>query len=166
MNPLPHPDNLHAQAAEGWLELGNDVEAKVELEKISRPNQSHPDILELRWHVHAHAREWDHCVDAASAIIKQAPDQADAWIHRSYALHELKRTQEALDQLLPVADRFPALWVIPYNLACYCAQLARLEESRAWIKKALAIDRQSVETSAAEDPDLKPLRDLGGLNPP
>jgi tetratricopeptide (TPR) repeat protein len=166
MNQLPHPDNLHAQAAEGWLELGNDVEAKVELEKVSRPNQSHPDVLDLRWHIHAHALEWDQCVDVAAAIIKQDPDRADAWIHRSFALHELKRTREALDHLLPVADRFPAVWVIPYNLACYCAQLARLEECKTWFEKALAIDRQSVQTSAADDPDLKPLRDMGGLNPP
>src|SRR5262245_61031236 len=30
---LPHPDQLHLQAAIGWLELGNHVEANEELEK-------------------------------------------------------------------------------------------------------------------------------------
>jgi len=40
---------------------------------------------------------------------------------KQLALHELKRTQEAFDLLLPAADKFPAPWTIPYNLACYCA---------------------------------------------
>jgi hypothetical protein len=59
----------------------------------------------------------------AGAIIKLAPEQSNGWIHRSYALHELKRTQEAFDNLLPVADNFSKVWTVPYNLSCYCAHL-------------------------------------------
>jgi hypothetical protein len=29
----------------------------------------------------------------------------------------LKRTQEAFDELLPVAGTFPKVWTIPYNLS-------------------------------------------------
>jgi tetratricopeptide (TPR) repeat protein len=98
-------------------------------------------------------------VDIAAAIIKLDPNRPDAWIHRSFALHELDRTQEAFDQLLPVADRFSQAWLIPYNLACYCAQLGRLAESENWLKKAMAIDEQTVKRAAIDDPDLKPLWD-------
>ena len=45
---LGHPDNLHLQAAQGWLELGNHVEANEELEKIVSTLRSHPDVLEIR----------------------------------------------------------------------------------------------------------------------
>ena len=48
---------------------------------------------------------------------------------------------------------------IAYNLACYCAQLGRLEQSREWFKKALAIDEKSASAGAIFDPDLKPLLD-------
>jgi tetratricopeptide (TPR) repeat protein len=72
-------------------------------------------------------------------------------------LHELKRTQEALDNLLPVADRFPGVWNIPYNLACYCAQLGRFDEAQDWFKTAMAVDEESVEKSVVYDPDLQPL---------
>jgi hypothetical protein len=74
-------------------------------------------------------------------------------------LHELKRTQEAFDQLLLVADRFSQVWTIPYNLACYCAQLGRLDQCEEWFRKAMAIDEHTVKRQAIDDPDLKPLWD-------
>lgn len=159
MKPLPVPDSHHLRAAQGWLELGNDREANEELEKITPTLRAHPDVLEIRWHIYAHAQKWEACVDIAGAIIKLDPNRPDAWIHRSFALHELKRTQEAFDHLLPVADRFPKVWTIPYNLACYCAQLGRLDECQAWFKQAMAINEHTVKQAALDDPDLKPLWD-------
>jgi hypothetical protein len=71
----------------------------------------------------------------------------------------MKRTQEAFDKLLPVAQRFPRVWAIPYNLACYCAQLGRLDECEQWFKQAMLIDQRTVQRAALDDPDLKPLWD-------
>src|SRR4030095_15108894 len=95
--------------------------------------------------------------------MQSEPDSAEPWIHRSFALHELKRTQEAFEKLLPVAEKFPEVWTIPYNLACYCAQLGRLADAKAWFTKALAIDADASQRAGSDDPDLKPLWDrLGG----
>lgn len=163
MSSLEPPDSFHFRAAQGWLELGNAEEAAKEIEAVSPNHRSHPDVLEVRWHISAAARSWDHCVEVAGEIIQLAPDRVDGWIHRSFALHELKRTQEALDRLLPVVGLFPESWTIPYNLACYCAQLGRLAESRDWLKKALGINEEAVKGAAADDPDLKPLwEEMGG----
>jgi tetratricopeptide (TPR) repeat protein len=100
--------------------------------------RAYPDVLEIRWQIYAKEKKWKACVNIA-AMMKLAPERSNGWIHRPYALHELKRTQEAFDNLLPVADQFPNLWTIPYNLACYCSQLRRFEEAQAWFKKAMAI---------------------------
>lgn len=160
---LPPPDAHHLQAAEGWLELGDAVSANEELEKITASLRSHPDVLAVRWQIYAHAKKGEACLEIAEAIVKVAPGQADGWIHRSYALHELGRTQEAFDNLLPAAEQFKMSWTIPYNLACYCAQLRRLDESQQWFKKAMAIDEHAVKEAAIDDPDLKPLWDsMGG----
>jgi hypothetical protein len=70
---LRPPDTHHLQAAQGWLELGNHLEANQELERITAQLRSHPEVLEVRWHIHAHAKKWDACVDIADAIIKLAP---------------------------------------------------------------------------------------------
>jgi tetratricopeptide (TPR) repeat protein len=159
MDFLETHDVMRLNAAQGWLGLGNHLEANEELEKITPAMRSHPDVLEVRYEIYAKAKRWEACVDIAAAIIKLAPDRPDAWINRSFALHELKRTQEAFDNLLPVADKFPKVWRIPYNLACYCAQLGRLDECQAWFKKAMAVDEQTVQRVALDDPDLKPLWD-------
>jgi tetratricopeptide (TPR) repeat protein len=71
----------------------------------------------------------------------------------------LKGTQEAYDLLLPAQDKFPKNLTVPYNLACYCSQLNRLDEARDWFKKAMAINEQAVKKMAIDDPDLKPLWD-------
>jgi len=71
----------------------------------------------------------------------------------------LKRTQEAFDKLLPVAEEFPTVWTIPYNFACDCSQLRRFEEAQEWFKKVMAIDKRTVQRAAIGDPDLKPLWD-------
>jgi tetratricopeptide (TPR) repeat protein len=159
MENLKHPDDLHLEAAQGWLELGNHIEANEELEKISPEMRVHPDVLNLRWHVYSKAQKWEACVDIASALIELAPECSLGWIHRSFSLHNLKRTQEAFDNLLPVANEFPRVWTIPYNLACYCTQLGRLDETENWLKKAMAIDEHTVKREALDDPDLKPFWD-------
>ena len=88
-------------------------------------------------------------------------------IHRSFALHELKRTQEACDLLVPAAALFPKEWLIRYNLACYSCQLGDLEEAGKWLSIAFSLgDAKHVKLMALNDPDLKPLRtENGGFNP-
>lgn len=156
-NPFSMSDRKHLEAAEGWLELGLPLEAQTELHKLAPGLDSRPEVLELRWHINASQKRWESCVEVATAITAALPERAIGWIHRSFALHELKRTQEALDQLLPAADRFPDVWTIPYNLACYCSVLHRFDEGRRWLKRALHLNRQEVQTAALDDPDLKPL---------
>ncbi len=159
MRKLEHPDTFHLQAALGWLELGNHLEADQELDNITSEFRAHPDVLEVRLEIYGKARRWEVCVDVANALIKLSPDRHGGWIHRSFALHELKRTQEAYDLLLPAAEQFPKAWTIPYNLACYCAQLGRLDECKAWFTEAMAVDEQTVKVAAIDDPDLLPLWD-------
>jgi tetratricopeptide (TPR) repeat protein len=157
MEPLPHPNNLHLQAAQGWLELGNRREADAELHHIAAEYRSHPEVLEIRWQIHALEKEWEKCADIAALFIRVMPGHHFGWIHRSYALHELKQTQAAYDNLAGIAGKFAGVWTIPYNLACYCSQLGRLDEAQAWFNQALAIDPKTVKEAGLQDPDLQPL---------
>jgi Tfp pilus assembly protein PilF len=151
-------DQHHLQAAQGWLELGDWTSANEELEKVEAKSRSHPDVLELRWHIHAIAREWNVCVDIGSALTKLAPERVMSWIRHAHALHELKRTQEAFDVLAPMPSRFPKDSTIPYNLACYACQLGRLVEARDWLAQAFRLgDAKEIKLRALDDPDLAPL---------
>lgn len=157
---LEPPDTHHLRAAEGWLELGNAREATEELNRISTAGHEHPGVLEVRWSIHAHAKEWDACLEIAGSLIERFPQRSSGWIHRSYALHEMKRTQEARACLLPAAAQFPKHAIIAYNLACYACQLGDLEEARRWLRDAMSRGTKAeIRRMAREDPDLAPLRE-------
>jgi predicted Zn-dependent protease len=139
MKPLEPPDSIHLLAAQGWLELGSHIEANDELENISASLRAHPAVLAVRWEIYAAAKKWEAAVDIAAALIQLDPEDPVGWVHRSYALHELKRTTEARDNLLRVVDKFPSSATMRYNLDCYECQLGRLEKAKEWLKKAFAL---------------------------
>jgi predicted Zn-dependent protease len=163
MEPLKHPDNFHLRAAWGWLGLGDLVSANNELDEITPELRAHPDVLVARGDIYAKAKKWGSVLTITETLVKIAPEKTYGWIHRSFALHEMKRTQEALDLLLPVAERFPKFWLVRYNLACYCAQLGRLKDARNWLETAFALgDSKQVKLMALDDKDLEPLwADIG-----
>jgi predicted Zn-dependent protease len=163
MNALSLQDQRFLNGAEGWLGLGDHLAANEELEQITPELRADPKVLEVRLQIYWAAKKWESCVEIAGALVKLKPGDDYGWIGRSFALHELKRTQEAHDLLLPAGDKFRKNWTIPYNLACYCAQLNHLEEAKIWFKKAMAINEHTVKREAIDDPDLKPLWDnMGG----
>jgi tetratricopeptide (TPR) repeat protein len=152
-------DQRYLDAAQGWLGLGNWHEANEELERIRPELRAHPDVLLARCEVYMKAEKWDWLITVTQTLVNVAPEKPRGWILRSYGLHKLKRTEEAFYLLLPVGERFSKEWVIPYNLACDCAQLGPFDQGREWFKKALAIDEKSARAGAIFDPDLEPLLD-------
>ncbi|MFN3409160.1 MAG: TPR end-of-group domain-containing protein [Limisphaerales bacterium] len=159
MEPLGIPDIHHLRAAQGWLELGNPREAEIELAKLSPAGQAHPDALEARWQVKAQRKQWEACCDIGRALTRVAPARPQSWIHLSFALHELRRTNEARDNLLRVADRFPTNVLLRYNLACYECQLNRPDEAMRWLRAALQLAEEpgDLKQMALADVDLQPL---------
>ena len=165
MKELPLEDQRHLEAAEGWVELGNHIEANKELEQITPESRGHPAVLEVRWRIYAKAKKWDAALDVASALIKMLPELPLGWGHRSYTLHELKRTEEARDNPMRVVDKFPEDPIMRYNLACYECQLGRLEQAKNWLPKAFEVgDSKELKLMALTDPDLEPFRrEIGEL---
>ena len=159
MKPLVPPDAHHLLSAQGWLELGNHLEADAELDKLAPENRVHPDVLEIRWQIYAKEKRWQACVDIGNAIMTADPYRSSGWIHHSFALHELNRTEEAYMHLATVADDYPDDWHIPYNLACYCSRLGRFDDAKEWFKKAILLDEKTVQKKGIDDPDLKPMWD-------
>ena len=167
---LRQPDLQFLRAAVGWLELGNAAEALVELDQLSEPLQSHPDVLETRWLALAQNQRWDAAAKVGRALIAAAPDRAVGWLHHAYALRRATGggLLAAFNALAPVAGKFPKEATIPYNLACYTCQMQRdAAETLDWLQKAItAGKRKEILARAMEDPDLEPLRaEIAKLSP-
>jgi predicted Zn-dependent protease len=155
---LPHPDAHFLDAAVGWIELGAPREALKELDQITAELQNDPQVLEVRWQVFARTDSWDKSLPVAQEFCKAAPGLPQGWLHQAVSLYRLNRTQEAWNLLLPFAQKFPRSWIIPYDLACYACQLAKVDEGRHWLRRAFRLgDAKEVKLLALADPDLKML---------
>ena len=132
----------------------------MELERIAAESQAHPDVLEMRWRIDAGECLWAASLAVAEQLVRVDPENPSGWIHRSYSLHELKRTVEARDCLLAVEGKFRGIPTIPYNLACYACQLGDLAGARTWLARAARLlGKEELKELAAADGDLLPLRD-------
>ena len=158
MASLDTADQHLLRAVEGWLELGNAAEAEREIQPLAVRAPLHPDVLTALWLICTHKEDWNKGVRVANTLAKAAPGLPAGLIHRSYALHELRRTQEAYDLLKPSLEVFPEEWVIPFNLACYLCQLNRLDEAKVLLNVALDRGQYEARNAAQNDPDLEPLR--------
>jgi len=97
-------------------------------------------------------------VEFARAISEIVPDDSFGFVHTAFALHEMKRTKEAMDVLLPVVDKFPDEWLMRYNLARYSSQLGQKKDAIKWLEKATSLaGKKDIRMMALEDTDLEPL---------
>ena len=97
MTELQHLDTLHPQAAVGWLELGNHVEANEELENITPTLRTHPDVLVVRWQIHAKAKQWEGAFEIARTFVETVPEFPNGWIYQAEALRRMPG--EGVEQL-------------------------------------------------------------------
>ena len=156
MNALQPPDTHHLNAAEGWLGLGNLVEAEHELASVSAAVQSHPEVLRVRYHLYERSK-------SGTALLKPLNCSAGSSLKPPLAGFTWRMLctnsgapGKLINVLIPVVDRFPEEYVIRYNLACYSCQMGELEEARAWLKKSIAIiGADTIKEMASTDPDLR-----------
>jgi tetratricopeptide (TPR) repeat protein len=154
-------DKILLEAAAGWLMLGNPAEALQEFEQISSRGRHTQAALVTLWEIQAKMHNWNAAVATADRLVQQYDQQPDGYIKRAYALHELKRSQEAWDTLHPIHERFPDNWLIQYNLACYAAQLGQPANALQCFRRALKNgDERELHEMAMTDSDLAPIRPL------
>lgn len=142
----------------GWLELGNPGEARLEFAELSPESRTHPEVLRAEYLVCEAAQDWQGAAEVGQSICHLFPKSVYGWNQLAFALHQLKRTTEAYQLLLPVCSEFPKEAAIPYNLACYSCQLGRSEEAWDWLQKSIGLGGlEEIKAQALADGDLEPL---------
>jgi hypothetical protein len=161
MDPLPITEQFHLEAAKGWVLLGDRDEAHKELSHISRRWRKHPEVLELRWYLHAEDQNWEEALPIARLLHEHYSDRLFGWLAHAHSL--LKATSDpetAWDVLLPAAEIFEGPQVA-YGLACYASLAGRLDDARYWLERADKVaDQEEFKDVASDQLDLDKLREF------
>jgi len=156
-------DQRHLKTAQGWIDLGDWLKAIKEVAKISARSQSNPDVLQTKWIINCMAGDWERAFAVAERVSKVLPDDPFGMCAMAYALHHMKRTEEALALEFAVTDKFPDHYLVLYNLAYHACQRGKLQEATTWIKRAfkshkrLKLPSEMLRKMALEDPGMQPL---------
>ena len=145
------------QKATGYYELGLLHEADMLLaEEVSEPTV---EIQHLRILIKVDRAEWSAAEELSREAIERFPERAFGYIQCAYALHEMKRTEEAA-ALLETVPKDPIDHledVICYNRACYNATLGKREKALDELREALAHNTKLIK-DALKDPDFESIR--------
>jgi tetratricopeptide (TPR) repeat protein len=153
---LEPPDQQFFTAACGYVELQMFQEANEELEKIDPFLRAAPEILALRIEIYRGLQKWELMTELTRRLTEFEPDNPQWPVSLAYATRRANSIEAAKEILLSVETKFPTEAVIKYNLACYCCQLAEIEDAKNYLKKAFEID-PNWRIAALDDPDLQPL---------
>ena len=150
------PYERHLTAAAGYLELGMAADASAELDSIEPVRRSDWQVLALRVAVCQETKDWVPMLLLSERLVAMQPAQSQWLISLAYATRRCQSLEAARKILLGALDRFPEESTIPYNLACYEAQLGQVAAARDLLVRAIRMN-DAHRTMALADPDLAPL---------
>ena len=147
----------HIMAAQGYHELGLWREAWRELDELSNEAQRRPDVIEMRVLILINERKWAEALELSRRLAKVAPGEVGGWVHSAYCLHELGRTNDAIQTLLDAPAALRETAIFHYNFACYACVLGRIDAARNALRRSFELDKR-YRDYARTDRDLEALR--------
>lgn len=143
--------------AQGYLELGMLDAAAEALAQIAEAEWATSPVLVVSLAVHTERGDWSKAVEVGAILCEREPGEAWHWIQWAYAVRRSVSLAAAKEILMRGVALHPREAIFHFNLACYEAQLGRLDDARVLLETACALDETYVEM-AKTDEDLAPLR--------
>ncbi len=147
------------QAVQGYLELGMYPEAWTELEGVERAFPASPSTVGMRVQLLMKERRWADAFEESRELRRMLPHGGAGYIHGAFCLHELCRTEEALELLESAPEPVRGQAIFYYNKGCYQAALGRVETAHSCLMRSFDLDHNLLDV-ARHDPDLVVLRDV------
>lgn len=149
-------DKTHLDAADGWIGLGNFLEANAELEEISASMRAAPEVLTLRWKIYSGLESWPLAIEVARTMAERFPDEPTWHMNHAYALRAIDRIEEAVKILRGIEDQFPDCWLLHFRLACYHASLGQSVSVLCHLERAIDVaGKLDIRSLALEEPALQ-----------
>ena len=145
---------LHA--ADGYLYLGLPDYALEELEVVPEIELHDSSVMLAKVRVLLHLRKWPEAELLSGRGSTEHPGEEEFTVQRAFALHQLKKGEEAVEVLLAAPEWLRRTGILHYNLACYEARLGDLTTARQCINAAIELNA-AMKKNARIDPDLQSL---------
>jgi tetratricopeptide (TPR) repeat protein len=100
---------------------------------------------------------WADALALTLRLCEMEPEEPGGFIHAAFCLHELGRTDEAVDMLSRGPAALRSKPVFYYNMGCYHACLGDMEKALKLLRQSFEMDG-SLRAVARKDPDLDVLR--------
>jgi len=143
-------------AVDGYLQLGMPDEALQELNAAAIEDQFQTATLRARIRVLLHLKRWKDAEALSQRGISLHPEENEFMVQRAFALHQLKRGDEAAGVLLAAPTWIRQTGILHYNLACYEAKLGDIALARQCLQAALELN-SGFKENVRNDPDLQQL---------
>src|SRR5687767_5307651 len=112
---MSSPDQRILDAAIGWLELVNPLEAHNELERsLPHDQRTAPAVLRLRCRIFRQAERWD-CLSMLADSLYAAVPQEQFLVDWAWSEFKLGRKEKAAVVLLHESSKFPNSEAVAYH---------------------------------------------------
>ena len=145
-------------AASGFAELSLFQEAVEELEELPTTSKEVPAVLVVWLEVYQRWQKWSEAESVALRLLEMDPEEPAWLLALAYAVRRSRGLPFANEILLRASEKFPNCGTIQFNLACYAAQLGRLDDARQHLGRAIQLDKEFAAI-AKTDPDLVMIRE-------
>jgi predicted Zn-dependent protease len=155
---LPEDVRWHLVQCDGYLDLKMAAAARKELDQIPESSRRSPFYSDALLRLHIETQDWSAAADLARGLRDAMPTKPEYWIQLAYTVRRTEGIEAARTILVEGLRRFPAVAVIPFNLACYECQLGHRAEAIQYLGCAVKLEPSYAKT-ALEDEDLTPIWD-------
>ncbi|MEC8691006.1 MAG: hypothetical protein VX016_05565 [Verrucomicrobiota bacterium] len=158
LNDPSSNSEMRLQAVRGYYELEMYDDAWDELKEIEKKYPVTPLILQMKILLLLQEKSWEVALGLSEKLQRMEPDNGAGFIQGAYCLHEMQRTDEALELLESAPDSLRSDAIYFYNTGCYQAVIGNIERAFDCIKKSFDLDESLIDV-ARKDPDLAILKD-------
>lgn len=150
-------ENLnHLERAEDYIDLGMLREANAELEELTPEMRASPIVWSKRIRIYRGLKKWDLMASVAAALAEWDPKDPAHVLNMAFATRDAGSIECARAIPLCAAELHPQDGTVQFNLASYERNRGRLEEAKAHLRRATAIDAR-FRLMALDDPDFASL---------
>lgn len=139
--------------ANGYRELSMFKEALGEIEALPEALRQREPAIQMQLAIHMDAKNWKKALVHAKRLYQDDPDNSGNAVNLAYVTRRAEGLEAAKSILAEACKRFPKEATIHYNLGCYACLEGNIEQAKASLMAAFALDKKFLE-SAAKDEDL------------